>query len=660
MAFAKTDNYRQDAEQLRALLNADGICYWRLLTTAAAVPLACAPPDWLKTGFLPAVVSEPVLISFGPEAGQLLPLALRAGMDFEPVAVLHIRCDNGGGIFAAWSDIANIPANVRSIAEFARVSLAGRISIADRPEAETDIRLLMKSLIDALPQGVLVIPGLKAPGYVNRAAATILGVDQGWADVAQISTALGRFSSTAINQKEVREQMLPFIAHAGQTRIVGCVWHFAAEPSSLRVTLAPTLKGDSPGWIWLIDDISAEEKTSMMLKESESRARELAVQAEAASIAKSEFLANMSHEIRTPMNGIIGMVQLLEFTSLSKEQHNYLNAIKSSSNSLLTLINDILDLSKIESGRIELEQIDFSLRTSIRDVISCQNALAELKGIGITMVIPDDVPDRLIGDPLRLKQILINLLNNGIKFTYQGNLSISVSATGHDNDRTMLLFAVKDTGIGISQEAVSRIFEPFSQADSSTTRKYGGTGLGLAICTRLTQLLGGEIRVESAEGIGSTFFVQLPFQVNSKAVTDSSLVRDNYSTPLRKGLPLHILVVDDSELNLQVASRLLQKFGYTVSEACNGVDAINKWKNGRFDMILMDIQMPVMDGIAATRAIREMETETGGHIPIIALTARVLQDEHAAIMGDSSFNGFIAKPIVLDLLLAEIARVLGE
>jgi len=657
LAFAKTDNYRQDAEQLRTLLNADGICYWRLLTAATAVPLACAPPEWLKTGFLPSVVSEPVTLSFSPEAGELLPLALRAGMDYEPLAVLHIRCDNCGGIFAAWSDIANIPANVLPIAEFARVSLSGRIAIADSPEAETDIRLLMKSLIDALPQGVLVIPGLKAPGYVNRAAAAILGIDDGWLNVAQISTALGTFSSTAINQEEVRRQMLPFIANAGQTCIAGCVWHFATEPTSLRVTLAPTLKGDSPGWIWLIDDISAEEKTSMMLKESESRARDLAVQAESASIAKSEFLANMSHEIRTPMNGIIGMVQLLEFTCLSEEQQNCLDTIKFSSKTLLTLISDILDLSKIESGRIELEQIGFSLRNSIRDVINSQKALAELKGIGISKEIPDDVPDKLIGDPFRLQQILINLLSNGIKFTEQGNLFISVSATDQNNGKTLLRFAVKDTGIGICQEAVSRIFEPFSQADSSTTRKYGGTGLGLAICTKLTQQMVGKIWVESEEGVGSTFFVQLPYQVNSKSETESNLVTGSNPAPLWKGSSLHFLVVDDSEINLLVASRLLQKLGHTVSDACNGLDAINKWKNGKFDVILMDVQMPVMDGIEATRAIREMEKETGGHIPIIALTARVLQDEHAMIMGNS-FNGFIAKPIKLDLMLAEIKKVI--
>jgi len=411
-----------------------------------------------------------------------------------------------------------------------------------------------------------------------------------------------------------------------------------------------------------LQDITEQKQAEKQLLEANrqleaamDRANELAAQAEAANRAKSEFLANMSHEIRTPMNGVIGMAQLLRFTNPTAEQADYLDNLELSCQNLLTLINDILDLSKIESGKMELEYVDFSLQQSIQEVTTSQISLIRQKGLQLITTIQDQVPELLYGDSLRFKQILLNLLGNAIKFTESGTITISVMVVSYQDQTCRIRLEISDTGIGMTSETISRIFNSFEQADNSTTRRFGGSGLGLSICRRLTQLMGGEICAESTIGKGSTFRIEIPFQVSTLQL-QTRPDRPQELTALNGKTGLKLLVAEDNTMNAATTVAMLKRLGHQAEVAVNGRNALELWHTGRFDAILMDIQMPVMDGCIAVSILREQEQKTGGHIPVIAMTAFALQGDRERFLAQG-FDGYISKPIDMYLLDRELMRL---
>jgi PAS domain S-box-containing protein len=378
--------------------------------------------------------------------------------------------------------------------------------------------------------------------------------------------------------------------------------------------------------------------------------------AESANRAKSEFLANMSHEIRTPMNGVLGMAQLLEMTDPTKEQQKYIKTLKQSGNDLIVLINDILDLSKVEAGKITIELTRFNLHQCIKDIVMMQKLAANDKGLSLEVDLAEDIPHLLMGDPQRVRQILLNLLGNAVKFTARGGITISTQLL-EQNDATVLIqITVCDTGIGISTEMLDKIFRPFEQGDGSINRKYGGTGLGLSISLRMAELLGGHLSANSTKNVGSCFKVTLPF----------SIVRDTPTTPdptpkpsiNRDGPPLRILYADDDQTNVTVNASMLRKFGHGIITVENGGECLKALEQGASDIVLMDIQMPVMNGVEALREIRKKEQGTSRHQPVIALTAYALQGDEEHFL-EEGFDGYVSKPIDINKLLREMQRVVG-
>jgi signal transduction histidine kinase/AmiR/NasT family two-component response regulator len=376
--------------------------------------------------------------------------------------------------------------------------------------------------------------------------------------------------------------------------------------------------------------------------------------AEEASRLKSEFLANMSHELRTPMNGLLGMTHLVLNSELTHEQRENLETARSSGESLMVLLNEILDLSKIEAGRMELENACFSLRTLLSETARPFELQARRKGLAFHMKVEEGVRDVLVGDPSRLRQVLNNLLGNAVKFTESGSVHLSVNPEFVSGQETVLIFELRDTGIGIPSGQFESIFEAFQQVDSSTTRKYGGTGLGLAISRKLVARMGGRIWLNSEIGKGTTFFFNARFQLEShgRQPVNSPAAPAEGSVP-EQTCPLRILLVEDNAVNQKLAQRLLQKRGYEVHIASDGNEALRETEHSFYDLILMDIQMPGMDGIQAARAIRQREAGGGARTPILAMTACAMVGDRERCL-DAGMDDYLTKPVQPEDLYAKV------
>lgn len=418
------------------------------------------------------------------------------------------------------------------------------------------------------------------------------------------------------------------------------------------------------GWVWIECTGLASQRdhtgkvTRMIGTNANITARKIAqqdltaarAQAEQANQAKSDFLANMSHEVRTPLNAIMGLTRLLQQTSLTPQQSAYLEMIDSSATSLLALLNSVLDLSKIEAGKLVFEQVRFDLPKWIEQCVSSVMAQALAKGLQFNLDVSADLPQYVMGDPGRLRQVLANLLSNAMKFTDKGQISVKVwldpSPAAHSPGQVSVLFQVRDTGIGMTPEQQRTIFDAFTQADVSTTRRFGGTGLGLTICQRLVQMMGGKIRVVSEPGRGSAFRFSAMF--GQAATQPSQLTAPAALDALSLG-GLRVLLVEDHPVNQLLTRKLLEEWQCEIEVVANGREAVSRWQRGGVELILMDVQMPEMGGEQATALIRSLERPRQGHTPIVAMTAHALAGDREKYLA-AGMDAYVSKPISPDAL----------
>jgi PAS domain S-box-containing protein len=518
-------------------------------------------------------------------------------------------------------------------------------------------RRSLKAITDTMADGLYVMDDRGIVTLINPAACRMLGYAQ---EELEGRMAHDLIHSHALNQHLPIERCPIFMAVSDGNAFVGEEIFVHKDGRLLPVEVASHPLRDerhSSSSVTVFRDISARKETEALQQAARSEAETARREAEAANRAKSEFLANMSHEIRTPMNGILGLTQLALEEELPPLPRDYILKAHESARSLLGILNDILDLSRIEARRLPIENIPFDLDKPLQQIDSLLGAAIRQKGLSFAIEQAPDVPRGLVGDPLRLAQILTNLVGNALKFTERGGIAVDVRVAETPSPATVRLeFAVRDSGIGMTAAEQERAFKAFSQADSSTTRRYGGTGLGLAICRRLVGLMGGDIGVASQPGAGSTFRVTLPFGRSDQALQPQTRsLRDEQD----RLAGLRVLLVEDNPTNRLVATRILEKTGATVAQAEDGAQAVAQLDAApdAFDAVLMDIQMPVMDGIEATRRLRA--DARFARLPIIAMTADAMSEDRQNCL-DAGMQDYVSKPIDVATLVGALARHTGR
>ena len=523
--------------------------------------------------------------------------------------------------------------------------------VADRYRRErTEALDQLNTLSQAVEQSPTVVVITDTDGnivYVNPKFSETTGYSS--------LEALGqnpRILKSGRQPKEVYEQLWKTIREGRVWRGELCNKHKNGHEYWEFATISPIFdsEGRVTSYMAIKEDISERKRAEVKLRQAMEAA-------EAANRAKTEFLANMSHEIRTPMNGIIGMVDLTLETELDEIQKEYLTLVKQSANSLMILLTGILDLAKLETGGFDLDRVGFSLRETLSGALVTAEQAAEEKGLDLTLEIDPEAPDFLVGDPKRLQQILINLVGNAVKFTEKGSVSVTVANQSRTEDEVELLFSVTDTGIGIPAEKQREIFSPFTQGDGSMTRQYGGTGLGLSIAGQLADLMGGRIWVESSKGEGSIFRFTAVFDLDHAGADDAQDGSDRKPLPVLGNL--RILLVEDEALNQQMAANFLMKKGHVVVVASSGEEALDLLAGSPYDLVLIDIRLPGINGMETTRRLREMEDSSGRRTPVIAMTTRQV-DKGLDSFLEAGMDGYLHKPVNSENLLRVITETMAR
>ncbi len=567
-----------------------------------------------------------------------------------PVAVIGNTVVAGFVVAVLWSPGAAVPLLAWMVAlaipGLLRLLLARRIGAAGpAPPAATVDRFIRQTVMLAGVAGAVW-------GALGTTVVWLGGLDaQSFLDVVVIGMAAGSVATSLTIPAAARAYIVLALLPIGTAYAVAASGRMNAVLAMLSLVFIGVL-------LVLLRGAHASVVEALLGRlRNERLAAELAVAveaAQAASRAKSQFLANMSHEIRTPLNGVIGMTELLLRTPLTPAQHDYVQTARLSGDALLGLVNNVLDLSRIEAGRVEIETVPFELDALIEQVVAPLRDTALDRGLSIAVLLPSSVPRRLVGDPCRLRQVLTNLLGNAVKFTEQGRVAVRVAVEPAQvvvgDGEVMLAFTVEDTGPGIPQDQQARVFDAFAQADGTTTRRYGGTGLGLAISRHLCELMGGHISVQSTVGQGSIFRFTARFARASAetapAVPPSPEAAETESEAGPAGVAARVLLVEDNRVNLLVGLGMLGRLGCTVETASTGREAVERLASERYDLVLMDCQMPDMDGFEATAAIRAREASGGPRTPIVALTANAIEGDRDRCLA-AGMDDYLAKPFRL-------------